>query len=95
MRTLAMLAALLALAVQAQAAPIGSRASQYATVDVTMDQYAYKVNTLATYTHASQGMTVYTSPNNVYAASQPTGALNNSLFSVYFLIPQEVIDYFY
>jgi hypothetical protein len=95
MKTAAILVALLAVAFQAQAAPIGARASQFATLSVTVDQYAYRVNTLATFTHTSQGMAVYTNPNNMFSTAQPAGPENNSDYSGYFVIPMDIIGLYY
>ncbi len=95
MKTAAFLFIALALAVQANAAPVGTRASQFATLDVTVGQFGYNVNTLATYTNTTRGMAVQTSPNNLLPDAQTAGPLNGLPFSVFFVIPQEVIDFFY
>ena len=95
MKTTAVLLVLLAATFQAQAAPIGARASQFATLTVSLDQYNYRVNTVATFTHTSQGMAVYTNPNNMFSTAQPAGPENNAEFTTYFVIPMDIIGLYY
>lgn len=92
---LILLASLALHAVEAVAAPIGTRTSQSATFSVTVDGYAYRVNSLNTYSRTVAGMFVSTGPANLFSVALPAGPQNNQGYSVNFTIPEEIIELYY
>lgn len=93
---LLILLALVALpAIEAGAAPIGTRTSQAATFSVTLDDFAYQVSSMATYVRTLAGMSVSTSQAGLFSVSQPAGPQNNQGYSVIFTIPEDVIELYY
>jgi hypothetical protein len=82
-------------ATDGRAAPLGTRTSQATTFSVTLDDYAYRVNSMATYTRTAQGMSVSTGQANLFSVSQPSGPQNNQGYTVFFVIPEGIIDLYY
>ncbi|MFP5221335.1 MAG: hypothetical protein ACLGSA_03505 [Acidobacteriota bacterium] len=82
-------------AIEAGAAPIGTRTSQPATFSVTLDAFAYQVSSMVTYARTLAGMSVSTSQANLFSVVQPAGPQNNQGYSVIFTIPDEVIELYY
>ena len=86
---------LLGAALPAASAPVGSQTSQLGTFSVNVDDFAYRVNATANYTRTTGGLGVNISPGTMFSVIQPAGPENNSGYSVFFTIPQDVIDRFF
>jgi len=74
---------------------VGSQTSQLNTFSVNVDDFAYRVNATAMYTRTAGGLGVSIPAGNMFSVVQPAGPQNNQAYSVFFTIPQDVIDRFF
>lgn len=86
---------LLGAAQPAVSASIGTQTSQLNSMSVTVDGFAYRLSSTTTYTRSSGGMGVDVSSGNMFSVTQPAGPQNNAGYSVFFTIPQDIIDLYY
>lgn len=89
------LAIALGASMPASSAPVGTITAQPNTFSVTVDDFAYRVSTTALYTRTATGLGVNIPAGNFFSVVQPAGPENNAGYSVFFTIPQDVIDRFF